>query len=133
MPSPSRPTPSLPRSRGGAAPRRSAASDPEGRGAAEGAFPRGSGGTRGLRDSAIVMAFVLLASPARAQLAPPPRVVGYFASWSIRRPEPYRVADIPAGRLTHVNYAFALIDKDGRVVARRPVGGPGVASRASGP
>jgi chitinase len=40
------------------------------------------------------------------------RVVGYFAGWSVYQRN-YHPADIPADRLTHVNYAFARII-DGR-------------------
>jgi chitinase len=42
---------------------------------------------------------------------PRPLLVGYFASWAPARG--YAVADIPADRLTHVNYAFAGI-RDGK-------------------
>jgi chitinase len=37
-----------------------------------------------------------------------PWVVGYFAEWSIYQRK-YNVADIPADKLTHINYAFAKI------------------------
>jgi chitinase len=46
---------------------------------------------------------------------PPRRVVGYFAAWAPAHG--YQVGDIPAGKLTHVNYAFAVI-KEGRCAAR---------------
>ncbi|MGE5222458.1 MAG: hypothetical protein ACM3PY_08480, partial [Omnitrophica WOR_2 bacterium] len=45
---------------------------------------------------------------------PPPqanhgkRLVGYFTSWSIYA-RGYHAADIPAGMLTHLNYAFTII------------------------
>lgn len=54
--------------------------------------------------------------PPRAGAAPPekaaaePRVVGYFAEWSVYDRK-YHVGDLPADKLTHVNYAFAKIDK----------------------
>ena len=37
-----------------------------------------------------------------------PRVVGYYAEWTIYQRK-YNVADIPAAKLTHINYAFAKI------------------------
>jgi chitinase len=46
--------------------------------------------------------------PAFADDPPPKRIVGYFCEWSIYQRK-YHVADIPAARLTHVNYAFAQI------------------------
>jgi chitinase len=39
-----------------------------------------------------------------------PRVVGYLAGWSVTGRK-YDVGDIPADRLTHINYAFAKIEK----------------------
>jgi chitinase len=38
------------------------------------------------------------------------RIVAYFAEWSVYARK-YHVADIPADRLTHVNYAFAKIHR----------------------
>lgn len=55
-----------------------------------------------------------------ASAAEPPKLVGYFASWGIHPPKNYQVADIPGEKLTHVNYAFILIDKDGNLVADDP-------------
>jgi chitinase len=43
------------------------------------------------------------------------RVVGYFAAWSIYDRN-YQVMDIPADRLTHVNYGFANVTADGECV-----------------
>jgi chitinase len=43
-----------------------------------------------------------------------PRVVGYLASWGVRS-KGTRIADLPARDLTHIFYAFAKIDADGRV------------------
>jgi chitinase len=37
------------------------------------------------------------------------RIVGYYTSWSIYQRD-FQVADIPADKLTHVNYAFANLD-----------------------
>ena len=43
----------------------------------------------------------------------PGRIVGYYAGWT-GQTRHYTPADIPADQLTHVNYAFGLIDPDGR-------------------
>lgn len=40
------------------------------------------------------------------------RVIGYFAEWSVYDRK-FHVADIPADKLTHVNYAFAKISERG--------------------
>ena len=45
----------------------------------------------------------------------PPRVVGYYAEWK----KQYTIEKIPADKLTHVNYAFAII-KDGKCAMRMP-------------
>ena len=42
--------------------------------------------------------------------APESTVVGYYAGWSAY--QGYRASDIPAHLLTHINYAFAMIDPD---------------------
>lgn len=44
-----------------------------------------------------------------------PRIVGYYAEWK----KHYPVEKIPADKLTHVNYAFAII-KDGQCAMRMP-------------
>jgi chitinase len=51
---------------------------------------------------------ILSTLTAAAALADGPRVIGYFPEWKSH----YSVDDIPADKLTHINYAFALI-KDG--------------------
>ncbi len=43
-----------------------------------------------------------------------PVVVGYYAEWDIYGRN-YNVSDIPAEKLTHVNYAFAKINSSGEV------------------
>jgi chitinase len=48
------------------------------------------------------------AAPARG----PFKVIGYYADWTAGR---YPLADIPADKLTHVNYAFAKIGPDNRL------------------
>jgi chitinase len=45
----------------------------------------------------------------------PGRIVGYYAGWTSKTRH-YTPADIPADQLTHVNYAFSLIDADGRAM-----------------
>ncbi|HEX5498018.1 MAG TPA: glycosyl hydrolase family 18 protein, partial [Thermomicrobiales bacterium] len=45
----------------------------------------------------------------------PRRIVGYYAGWTSKSGR-YTPADIPADRLTHVNYAFGLIDADRRAM-----------------
>ena len=51
-----------------------------------------------------------------AQTAPPRpggfNVIGYYADWTAGR---YPMADIPADKLTHVNYAFGKIGADNRL------------------
>lgn len=42
--------------------------------------------------------------------APESTVVGYYAGWSAY--QGYQASDIPAHLLTHINYAFAMIDPD---------------------
>src|SRR5258706_11957656 len=44
----------------------------------------------------------------------PMRVVGYFASWGVRS-KGTRIDQLPAKDLTHIFYAFAIIDSAGRV------------------
>ncbi|CAF1217826.1 unnamed protein product [Rotaria sp. Silwood1] len=44
-----------------------------------------------------------------------PIIVAYFAAWSIYS-RSYFVADIPGDKITHINYAFANIGSDGRLV-----------------
>jgi chitinase len=45
----------------------------------------------------------------------PRRIVGYYAGWTSKTKR-YSPADIPADQLTHVNYAFGLIDAEGRAM-----------------
>src|SRR4029453_8788690 len=66
------------------------------------------------------LAFAFLAligvADAARQPAPAPskplKVIGYYADWTATR---YPLADIPAARLTHVNYAFGKIGPDNRL------------------
>jgi chitinase len=43
------------------------------------------------------------------------RIVGYYAGWT-NTSKHYTPLDIPAEQLTHVNYAFGLIDEDGQAL-----------------
>jgi len=57
--------------------------------------------------------FVLLGIAVQAQeTSAPKRIVGYFTSWAIYGRE-YFVNEIPADKLTHINYAFANVSKEG--------------------
>ncbi len=47
------------------------------------------------------------------------KVVGYYTSWATYGRN-YQVTDIPADKLTHINYAFANIGDDGRIVLGDP-------------
>jgi GH18 family chitinase len=67
-------------------------------------------------------------SASRGPVTPQPmRVVGYFASWDVKS-KGTRIADLPAKDLTHIYYAFAKIDSDGRVVLFDPCVDIGVCS-----
>lgn len=44
-----------------------------------------------------------------------PILVAYFAAWSIYS-RSYFISDIPGDKITHINYAFANIGSDGRLV-----------------
>ena len=56
---------------------------------------------------------LLIACLASTSHAEQPRVIGYYAEWK----KQYPVERIPADKLTHVNYAFAVI-KDGKIALR---------------
>ena len=43
------------------------------------------------------------------------KVIGYYADWTAAR---YPLSGIPAGKLTHVNYAFAKIGTDNRLTVK---------------
>src|SRR5438552_1924900 len=71
-------------------------------------------GLRVLFAAAIMSAAVLVAAPvADVAAAQAHVVVGYFASWDIYA-RPYLPKDIPAGDLTHIDYAFATVTSTGR-------------------
>lgn len=47
------------------------------------------------------------------------RIIGYYTAWSVYGRN-YHVTDIPADRLTHINYAFANISAAGSIVLGDP-------------
>ncbi|CAF3627853.1 unnamed protein product [Rotaria sp. Silwood1] len=48
-----------------------------------------------------------------------PVILGYFTAWSIYS-RSYFVSDIPADKLTHINYAFANIGPNGQIALGDP-------------
>lgn len=71
---------------------------------------------------AIALLFLgMMASPTTSSALdqPPYRVVGYYTSWGIYDRE-YYVTEIPADKLTHLNYAFADVTVDGTVAMIDP-------------
>jgi chitinase len=62
--------------------------------------------------------------------APPIRVVGYLASWGVGT-KGVAIADLPAGQLTHIFYAFADIAKDGSVTLGNPCVDVGACGRGA--
>lgn len=59
----------------------------------------------------LLLLFTVLV-PSAAQETAPYQIVGYFSSWGIYDRE-YFVTDIPADKLTVINYAFFLISAEG--------------------
>ncbi len=72
-----------------------------------------------LAATAVASAVVASTAPAQTSAGSPGtsqlRVVGYLASWGVNS-KGTRIADLPARDLTHIFYAFALIDENGNVV-----------------
>ena len=62
----------------------------------------------------LCLLMILIAAPLSAQPQPHYRILGYFASWGIYD-RGYYVTDIPADKLTHLNYAFAAISDGGEI------------------
>ena len=60
-----------------------------------------------LRPVFLLFAVIPVALPGQGQLQPR-RVVGYYTSWSVYARN-YHVAQLPADKVTHINYAFANI------------------------
>ena len=65
-----------------------------------------------LKPFIIAAAIVAIAAGTSSQPSPPFNVIGYYADWTADR---YPLADIPADKLTHVNYAFGKIGPDNRL------------------
>lgn len=51
---------------------------------------------------------------AAGSLSGPKRIVGYYMSWAIYARD-FQIHDIPAEKMTHINYAFANISKGGKI------------------
>jgi len=57
-----------------------------------------------------------LPSSTRSPVSFTHRLVGYYASWSLYDPG-YPASIIPADKLTHINYAFAVISENGECIS----------------
>lgn len=62
-------------------------------------------------------------TPVPLDVEPGKMVVGYYPQWVADRG--YRVADIPATQLTHINYAFASVSEEGDCVLGDPAADTG--------
>jgi chitinase len=62
----------------------------------------------------------------------PRRVIGYYAGWTSKTKN-FTPLDIPADKLTHVNYAFGLIDENGRAMLQDAEADIGLADVAASP
>ena len=71
--------------------------------------------SRPLKLTALALSLAVVAAAASKPVAPPMRVVGYLASWGVKT-KGTPIAKLPANQLTHIFYAFALIDNTGSVV-----------------
>jgi chitinase len=67
--------------------------------------------------SAGALTVCLAAGQQPANTASRVNVIGYYADWTANR---YPLADIPADKLTHVNYAFAKVGNDNRLTMIHP-------------
>ncbi|MDG2307084.1 MAG: glycosyl hydrolase family 18 protein [Candidatus Binatia bacterium] len=84
-------------------------------------FPGGPTPTPGGPSPSPTAAPTLTPAPTGSPTGPSPdkRIVGYFTSWSIYDRN-YHVSDIPADKLTHINYAFVNVSADGRCTLGDP-------------
>jgi chitinase len=71
-------------------------------------------------------------SSGNAMPSAPRRIIGYYAGWTAKTKN-FTPADIPADKLTHVNYAFGLIDEHGRAMLQDAEADIGHADVASNP
>jgi chitinase len=60
----------------------------------------------------LFVALGIASAPAADPVGAEKRIVGYFPEWSVYQRN-YHVANIPAEKLTHINYAFAKISEVG--------------------
>lgn len=66
------------------------------------------------------MVFIMMSLVAFTQVSDAPRrIVAYYSSWSIYARQ-YFVTDIPADKITHINYAFANISESGECTLGDP-------------
>lgn len=63
-----------------------------------------------------------LSTPTVAAPASAFKIVGYFAGWNAYGARKFRVSDIPADKLTHVNYAFGKVSAGGLCIEDNPSG-----------
>jgi chitinase len=77
----------------------------------EGIWPGRDHLFRGL--SLLILILLALAVAAEAQAASP-RVIGYYVQWATYERN-YEPADIPAAKLTHINYAFVEVRNSGEL------------------
>jgi chitinase len=74
-----------------------------------------------MRTSRLLFVLFLLAligvmpSASAREPTSPYRIIGYYTSWSIYG-RAYFVTDIPADQLTHINYAFVNVSKEGECI-----------------
>jgi chitinase len=66
----------------------------------------------------LVLSGLLQAGAVQPTAGAPHKIVGYYADWTAER---YPLADIPADKLTHVNYAFGKIDADNKLTFNRAI------------
>ena len=56
-----------------------------------------------------------LSIESHAAINPDYKIVGYYVSWAVKRSPPFPPKDIDGSLLTHLNYAFAKIEPNGRI------------------
>lgn len=60
--------------------------------------------------------------PAAAQETTMYSIIGYYGSWTIYNDPPYLITDVPGDRLTHLMYAFVVLNADGECALMDPYG-----------
>jgi chitinase len=71
----------------------------------------------GIACALVSVGFTMRAAEGQAPAAPAYKVIGYYPDWTAGR---YPLADIPAAKLTHVNYAFSRVSADFKLELIRP-------------